>query len=526
MVAARPGLPLDRHRPHFRLVPMYEEHFGLKGRPFAMTPDPDFYFEARSHRRALSYVKHAVIEGGSFIILSGDTGTGKTTLVYKLLSAIETQPPILSTILRGTELDASQLLASILTAFRGGAAAESLDDELRAGLQAFLTTVTASGRRALVVVDEAQHLRADAIQELIALATMQSPLQVLLVGPPELRSKLASVSPATAREPVFVFCDLGVLSASETRSYIEHRLRHVDWERSPLFSNEAHERIFDATEGVPRRVNRLCDRLLTAAFQEQLDEVTAALVDRVARDLRREVGDGEASTEGDVGTSPPPAEIRDPAAAGDGSVAPTAADVGAPHAAGRDPAVRARGTRWSLVGVLGFGVACLVLWSLREHPNPSRAQSPLSVAETRAGAGTVTTPGVPSPPSIEAAIAAERSASATADAPRVPAAAPGASMPSEAVAVSRQSQPAQLPPAARGGIVSAAAPDDTVGPVPEGPRATSVQPTSRATRPRGSRRAGAATELPVATETTQSPPPRSVPYACTAAVVALGLCTP
>ena len=264
---------------------MYEQHFGLRGRPFAMTPDPDFYFEGRGHRRAFAYVKYAVLEGESFIVLTGDTGVGKTTLVYKLLKAVESQA-IVSALLGGTQIDASQLFAAILTAFRASVAGDSLD-ELRAGLQAFLTTVTASGRRALIVVDEAQHLLPDAVQELTALAATHSgrdsPLQVLLVGQPELRTKLARVPSDAIREPVLLFCELGLLSRSETRLYIEHRLRHVECQRSPIFSDEAHERIYEATEGGPRRINRLCDRLLTAAFQQQLDEVSAELVRQIRR---------------------------------------------------------------------------------------------------------------------------------------------------------------------------------------------------------------------------------------------------
>ena len=184
---------------------MYEQHFGLSGHPFATTPDPDFYFDSHGHRRAFAYLRYAVLEGESFVVLTGDIGVGKTTLVHKLLRGLESEA-IVSALLAGARLDSRSLLTAVLSAFRAPVVGESVA-ELRAGLQAFLATLTSTGRRALVVVDEAQNLLPDAIEELTVMAKLQSrngaPFQVLLSGQPELRTTLRSTSAYTMRQPVF-----------------------------------------------------------------------------------------------------------------------------------------------------------------------------------------------------------------------------------------------------------------------------------------------------------------------------------
>ena len=288
-----PILGSCRLHPPLDIFCTYEQHFGLSGPPFATTPDPDFYFESRAHRRAFAYLRHAVLEGECVMVLTGDIGTGKTMLVRKLLGGLESER-IVAVQLAGTVADAPELLHAVLAAFRVPAIGNTLE-ELRAGLHAFLTTLESSGRRGLVVVDEAQHLPQDAIEELLQLAksratSSSSPTQVLLAGHPRLRTSLENAA-RTTREAVFLFCDIGLLSESETRSYVEHRLHHVGWDRSPSFADDAHRQIHRATNGVPRRINRLCHRLLMAASRQQLGSISPALVDETDAGLRDEMGD-------------------------------------------------------------------------------------------------------------------------------------------------------------------------------------------------------------------------------------------
>jgi type II secretory pathway predicted ATPase ExeA len=268
----------------------YAQHFGLSGHPFSTTSDPAFFFESRGHRQAYEHLRHALLAGECLMVATGDTGAGKTMLLRRLLAGLD--PDGIATALpEGTaELDARGLLLEILASFRTPVFGQSLE-ELRATLDSCLKALDSIGRKALVVVDEAQRLLPDAIEELIRFATPQwtddLPLQVLLVGEPALRMNLPNLAQIEKR-PTFLFCDVGRLSRAETRSYIEHRLRHVHWDHSPSFSDSAHERIYWAAEGVPQWVNQLCHRLLMAASRQQLSSISPELVEEAIAELREE----------------------------------------------------------------------------------------------------------------------------------------------------------------------------------------------------------------------------------------------
>ncbi|MEO8134280.1 MAG: AAA family ATPase [Betaproteobacteria bacterium] len=267
----------------------YEQHFELSGHPFGSSRDPAVYFDSREHRRAFTCLRHAALAGGCFMTLTGDIGAGKTMLARKVLAGLETERIVAAWPI-GTALDARELLVAILSAFSAPTAGQ-LVDELRADLQAYLTTLEATGRRGLVAVDEAQHLEPDALAVLMELAEPEPAggpaLQVLLVGHRQLRINLSS---HLMRQPVFLFCDVGALSQTETRAYIEHRLHQVQWNQSPSFSDAAHECIHRATDGLPRRINKLCHRLLMAASQQQQTSISSELVEQTHADLCDEMG--------------------------------------------------------------------------------------------------------------------------------------------------------------------------------------------------------------------------------------------
>jgi general secretion pathway protein A len=273
---------------------MYEQYFDLRGRPFATAPDPDFYFESRGHHRALAYLRHGVREGDSFMVMTGEIGAGKTTLVHKLMRELDTGS-IAAALLVSSQLDARELLATALGAFGAPGAAASMD-EMQARLRATLAALAAQGRRALLVIDEAQNLQPDAIELLTGFAARQAEgmlaLQVLLVGQPELRRRIQSDPAAAQGQPVFLFCHVGMLSEQETRDYIVHRLRHVGWTDSPSFADLVFQRIHQLTAGVPRRINRLCDRLLLACYLRAQKAVSPRMVEQVDAELRGELGEG------------------------------------------------------------------------------------------------------------------------------------------------------------------------------------------------------------------------------------------
>jgi len=278
---------------------MYESKFGFTGPPFQLNPDPAFYFDSRGHSHALSYLKFGVHQGEGFIVVTGEIGAGKTTLVRTLLEGVNSDEVAAAQVLN-TQLESGELLQAILTAF-GVASGGGSKAQLLASLEAFLTSVAAEGRRALLIVDEAQNLGREAIEELRMLSNFQlgnhALLQSFLIGQPELRKQLESPAMEQLRQRVIASCHLGPLVAEETRAYIEHRLRHVGWSHQPSFDDDAFAAIHQCTGGIPRRINLLCNRLLLSCFLSDEDRITAALVRTTAGDLARETGGARVPTE-------------------------------------------------------------------------------------------------------------------------------------------------------------------------------------------------------------------------------------
>jgi type II secretory pathway predicted ATPase ExeA len=266
---------------------MYETHFGLSGRPFAIAPDPDFYFASTTHQRALAYLQYAALEGSSLVVVTGAIGVGKTMLVQTLQRRLDPRSIAVAQLI-GPRLGADDLPRALLAAF-GIATAH---DEPQAALQRHLAALGADARRALLIVDDAHELPSDALHCLLRLAMPRTAasraLQIALVGQPALRRLLRQEPPDAAGHSVDVFCHLAEFEPAETATYIEHRLRRVGWEQRPAIPAPAREAIQRATSGVPLRINRLCDRLLLNACLAELDTISPALVERIDGELHDE----------------------------------------------------------------------------------------------------------------------------------------------------------------------------------------------------------------------------------------------
>jgi len=271
---------------------MYESHFGLTGSPFQLNPDPAFFYDSRGHSHALSYLKFGAHQGEGFIVVTGEIGAGKTTIVRMLLDELDTTKVVAAQIV-STQLAAGDLLRAILIAFGVPMTGDS-KAHLISTLEAFLTSLAVLGKRALLIVDEAQNLGRESIEELRMLSNFQigtqSLLQSFLVGQPELRNLLKSKAMEQLRQRVTASCHLTPLDCEDTRKYIEHRLHHVGWAGNPEFSIAAYEKIHAWTAGVPRRINRLCNRLMLAAYLQERTGVTEAMVVDTAGELRAEIG--------------------------------------------------------------------------------------------------------------------------------------------------------------------------------------------------------------------------------------------
>jgi putative secretion ATPase (PEP-CTERM system associated) len=270
---------------------MYETFFGLTGKPFQLNPDPAFLFASKGHSSAYSYLKYGVYQGEGFIVITGEIGAGKTTLVRALLAELDPQKVVAAQLV-STMLDSDNLLRAVATAF--GLQVRGEDKaHLLAGLEAFLTSLVVQNKRALLIVDEGQNLSQQAMEELRMLSNFQlsdrSLLQSFLVGQPELRDLMRAPSMQQLRQRIIASYHLGPMDKAETRAYIEHRLGRVGWKGDPQFDDDAFAAIFDATGGIPRRINQLCNRLLLSAYLAERHQVTVADVEEVQAELKGEL---------------------------------------------------------------------------------------------------------------------------------------------------------------------------------------------------------------------------------------------
>ena len=271
---------------------MYESFYGLTGKPFQLNPDPAFYFASRGHKRAFAYLQYGVYQSEGFIVITGDIGAGKTTIVRNLFERID-RDKLVAVQLVSTQLDADDMLRAVGTAF--GLPVRSVDKAiLLASLEAFLCQLAMEKKRALLVVDEAQNLTARAVEELRMLSNFQlgdqALLQSFLVGQPELRVMMQSPQMQQLRQRVIASYHLGPLDKAETQAYVEHRLRHVGWNEDPKFAPACFDLIYSLSGGIPRRVNTLCNRLMLAGFLGEKHVLEAADVEAIGREIRDEMG--------------------------------------------------------------------------------------------------------------------------------------------------------------------------------------------------------------------------------------------
>ncbi|TMH92622.1 MAG: DUF2075 domain-containing protein [Betaproteobacteria bacterium] len=271
---------------------MYEAFYGFTGKPFQLNPDPQFYFDSRQHRRAMSFVEYGLHQGEGFIVITGEVGAGKTTLVRNLLANLDSRQVIAANLV-STQLDAEDTLRMVAAAF-GIRTKELAKSELLLSLEALLASHASQARRCLLIVDEAQNLAAQAVEELRMLSNFQlgtrALLQSFLVGQPEFRAILQAPELHALRQRVIAACHIGPLDADDTQSYIEHRLKRVSWDGVPLIMPDAFEAIFAASAGIPRRINLLCDRVLLSGFLAGKWVISADTVKEIAEEI-----DGELS---------------------------------------------------------------------------------------------------------------------------------------------------------------------------------------------------------------------------------------
>ena len=271
---------------------MYESFYGLASKPFQLNPDPSFYFGSKQHRRAKAYLEYGLLRNEGFIVITGEIGAGKTTIVRGLLESMDSNS-VTAANLVSTQLDAEDTLRMVGAAF-GVRVKDVSKADLLMALEAFLVTQVSEGKRSLLIVDEAQNLTARAVEELRMLSNFQfgkqALLQTFLVGQPEFREILQHPNMQQLRQRVTATCHIGPLDAEETKGYIEHRLKCAGSTGRPTFGPGAFEAIHKATAGIPRRINSVCDRLLLLGFLGNKENLAVEDVDEVVNEMRDEAG--------------------------------------------------------------------------------------------------------------------------------------------------------------------------------------------------------------------------------------------
>jgi general secretion pathway protein A len=269
---------------------MYENYYGFSAKPFRLRPDPHFFYGSKGHKRAMAYLDYGLSQGEGFIVITGEVGAGKTTLVRNLLNNLPSEQIIAAHIVN-THLDSDDTLRMVVSAF-GLEYENASKADLLTRLERFLRACDQEGRRALLIVDEAQNLTPRTVEELRMLSNFQTDdrplLQTFLLGQPEFRTTLHSPSMSQLRQRVIASYHLGPMDAAETQAYIEHRLATVGWNGDPSFSSGAHAAIFGYTGGIPRKTNTLCDRLLLMGYLEEMHAFTEDDVHTVIRDIDEE----------------------------------------------------------------------------------------------------------------------------------------------------------------------------------------------------------------------------------------------
>lgn len=281
---------------------MYREYYGLVRPPFEMTPDPSFLYLGEAHREGLATLVYGVSSGKGFVMLTGEVGTGKTTLLHALLSQLDSQTRSAFIFNPRLEpLDFFRLLFEEL----GIETPCQTKAEYLLSLNQFLIERLEKDEKTLLIVDEAQNLSAEMLEEIRLLSNLETPrsklIQIMLVGQPELKEMLQRPDLRQLRQRIALRHHLRPFDEAETREYVEDRLRKAGFTGARLFKRSALREIYRVTEGTPRLINSVCDSALLLGYSRQKTLLDAATIREVADDLELAGPNGTAIGEDDAG---------------------------------------------------------------------------------------------------------------------------------------------------------------------------------------------------------------------------------
>ncbi len=265
---------------------MYLEYYGLKQTPFDITPNPRFLFHSQKHHEAFNHLLYGIRERKGFVQLTGEVGAGKTTLCRALLEKLDAN--FSTALILNPVLNADELMKAIATEF--GLNVKGCDRlETIAAISEFLLQQIAQGRETVLIIDEAQNLTEDLLEQVRLISNIETDdrklLQIVLMGQPELRDRLNSHRLRQLRQRITVRYHLTPLSRAEVGHYIRHRLEYAGAKGRPEFTRFALWRVFNYSRGIPRLINAVCDKALLAGFVEQSDRINYRMVGCAIREL-------------------------------------------------------------------------------------------------------------------------------------------------------------------------------------------------------------------------------------------------
>jgi general secretion pathway protein A len=269
---------------------MYEAYYGFSQRPFQLTPNPQWFFASKLHKRALAYLQYGLSQGEGFIVITGDVGTGKTTIANQLLARLDPQQIVARQIVT-SRLEPDDLLRMIASIFQLNVREQNKAAYLEA-ISTYLTTLHQQNKRALLLVDEAQNLPLESIEELRMLSNFQIAgkplLQSFLLGQNELNAIIQSVHMEQFRQRIIASSNLTALTEEDTQAYVEYRILQAGVSRQ-LIAPECYAFIQAFTAGIPRKINNLLDRTLLYGFLEEKTVLTADDIQQVIAEIRGEI---------------------------------------------------------------------------------------------------------------------------------------------------------------------------------------------------------------------------------------------
>jgi general secretion pathway protein A len=263
---------------------MYELYYGLKEKPFQVVPNPDYLYLSSKHENALTYLEYGIREGAGFILLTGGIGTGKTTLIRYILNIIEAETEV--AVIFNTNVTSEQLIELVLRELEIEPAANNKTKNIDM-LYHCLIEKYAQKKKVLLIIDEAQNLQHEVLEEVRMLSNLQTDdnllLQIMLAGQPELKIKLHRPSLAQLTQRIAVNYHLESLTRKETAEYISSRLKMAGG-KTDIFTDIAIDKIYSFTKGIPRSINLLCDTALVYGFAGDVKIINNSIIDQVLED--------------------------------------------------------------------------------------------------------------------------------------------------------------------------------------------------------------------------------------------------